>query len=115
MQRILRVTGWILVAIGAVGFIYSFPRLMELTVLHNLLHLGSGVLVIWAAGQRNLNTVITLLLAFSYLGLAFMGLISPYIWRSQLPLTPFDTFLHLSLAAIFLYAALFTGARARAR
>lgn len=89
--RANRIVGWVLVGAGIFGFIHSLPGLMELTVLHNVLHLGTGAAALLSTGSEAAAVATARLLGFAYLGLAVLGLVAPYIFPNHLPLTPFDT------------------------
>lgn len=52
-SSINRITGWLLLVVGVFGFIYSLPGLMELTVLHNFLHLGTGAAALVSARSES--------------------------------------------------------------
>lgn len=114
-QTVMRVTGWVLIVAGLGGFVHSLPGFMELTVLHNLVHLGTGVAALLAAGSGAASLTMARVLGSGYLLLALLGHVSPFLFRNQLPLTPFDTFLHWTFVAIFLYAGFFAPTRATAR
>ena len=107
MRTLYLVLGAVLVLVGVLGFVLPSPLLgyFEVNMLHNIVHIASGALTLFAATQgigaiRLWGKVFGLV----YLAVAILGFVIPggdlfSLMHVNLP----DNVLHLALATVFLY------------
>jgi hypothetical protein len=107
MKILYLVLGSVLVLVGILGFVLPSPLfgLFEVDLNHNIIHIASGALTLFAAlqgigGMRLWGKIFGLV----YLAVAILGFVIPGgdifgIIHVNMP----DNFLHIALAAVFLY------------
>lgn len=105
MKNIYMVLGAVLVLVGILGFVMPSPLLgiFEVNTLHNVIHLATGALTIFAAMQgiaamRLWGRVFGLV----YLLVGILGFVMPDMF-GLMHVNMADNVLHLGLAAVFLY------------
>src|SRR5918995_3510901 len=110
MKSIFLVLGAVLVFVGILGFVMPSPLLglFEVNALHNVIHLASGALTLFAATQ-GIGAMRTWgrLLGVVYLLVAILGFVMPEgdlfgLMHVNMP----DNLLHVALALVFLYFGL---------
>ena len=104
-KNIVMAIGAILVLVGIIGF-WNDPvfGIFEVDTLHNLVHLGTGAIMIWMAmsGMARLSAQI---FGVVYGLVAVLGLVLPGdMLLGLLEVNLHDDILHLVLAIVFLYA-----------
>jgi hypothetical protein len=107
MKILYLVLGSVLVLVGILGFVLPTPLLglFEVDMNHNIIHIASGALTLFAAmqgigGMRLWGKIFGLV----YLAVAILGFVIPGgdifgLIHVNMP----DNLLHLALAAVFLY------------
>lgn len=98
----LRVAGVIFLAAGIVGFFYPFPTLFQLTVLHDFLHIATGIVFLAVSGSVVKSRLTAKVAGYFYLALALFGVFFAHI-GSLIMLMPGDNVLHLVIAAFSLF------------
>jgi hypothetical protein len=105
MKNIYMVLGAVLVLVGILGFVMPSPLLgiFDVNTLHNVIHLATGALTIFAAMQgigamRLWGRVFGLV----YLLVGIVGFVMPDMF-GLMHVNMADNVLHLGLAAAFLY------------
>jgi hypothetical protein len=109
MKNAFVVMGALMVIVGILGFFQNpLLGLFEVNTLHNLIHVGSGI-VTAAVAFRGIGAMRTWgkLFGFFYLAVAIIGAVVPGgDVLGLLHLNIADNLLHLALALFFLYYAL---------
>lgn len=134
IQRFLKVMGYLFLAVGFLGFILPGLFFAHLSPLHNLIHLSSGVLALWAASK--LSTKDARVFSFIFGGLyGLLGVIGFIVGQPDLPSVPHmdidnnlwrvitgslefgtaDHIIHLLIGGAFIVAGVLAGRPARAR
>ncbi|HET7656807.1 MAG TPA: DUF4383 domain-containing protein [Bacillales bacterium] len=98
----MRIVGIILLIVGIVGFVYSFPSLFKLTVLHNIIHIVTGLIFIAVSGSEARSRTTAKVFGYVYLLVALLGIFVTNL-AGLLILEPADTVLHFLIAAASLY------------
>ena len=113
-----RLGGLTLLVAGLVGFLVdgSFDTghhvqgerliVFEVNGWHNLVHLGSGLLLLAGAGHRKRAKRISLLFGMTYGLVAVYGLVDGDEVFHLFPVNPADNLLHVALALVSLLAGL---------
>jgi hypothetical protein len=110
MKSPFLVLGAVLVVVGILGFVMPSPLLglFEVNALHNVIHLASGALTLFAATQ-GIGAMRTWgrLFGVVYLLVAILGFVMPEgdVFGLMHVNTP-DNLLHMALALVFLYFGL---------
>ena len=100
------VLGVVLVLVGLAGFVMASPLLglFEVNALHNVIHIVTGALLIWASMQGMGQMMLWgKILGVVYLVVAIVGFVMPDMF-GLMTMNMMDNVLHLVLAAVFLYA-----------
>lgn len=104
-KNLLYVLGVVFVLIGLLGFVNDpVLGLFEVNVLHNLIHLVSGILLLVYAGKSSAKTL-ALVLGIVYALVTVLGFLMDNI-LGILPVNMADNLLHLVLAAVLLVVGL---------
>lgn len=102
LKGYMKVAGIILLVVGIVGFFYSFPTLFQLTAMHDVMHIVTGIVFLAVSGSVVKSRVTAKIAGYFYLLLALVGIFVMNI-GNMLILMPGDTVLHFAIAAITLY------------
>jgi hypothetical protein len=105
-KNLLYVLGVVFVLIGLLGFVNSpVLGLFEVNILHNLIHLVSGVLLLMYAGKSSAKTV-ALVLGIVYGLVTVLGFLMGGNILGLISVNMADNLLHLVLAAVLLVVGL---------
>lgn len=116
-QLFAYVVGLVLVAVGVIGFAYdsSFDTgqgingdkvlgILEVNGIHNLVHIGSGLLLLLTAPKRVSARLGVIGFGTVYALVTLIGLLDGEDVITLLPVNPADNVLHLALATLALLA-----------
>ena len=101
MKMLMRIVGGILILVGIVGFFTTMPGMLNLTIVHDLVHLVSGVVVLAAAQSQRASILVSRILGTVYLAVGLLGLAVHNVF-GLIYLMPADTVIHFALAILFL-------------
>lgn len=124
IQKVTIVMGMAFLAVGLVGIIYPGFMMMHLSMAHNLIHVGSGAIALWAGYSESPKKAYTFCVAFGsvygLLGLAGFLIGQPgypavghmeadqnllRVVPNVLEFGTSDHSVHLLLSAVFLFSA----------
>jgi hypothetical protein len=103
-KTIVTILGVVFVLIGIWGFV-SEPilGLFEVNVLHNVVHILSGVLALWAVSKgAEAITLFSKVFGVVYGLVAVLGFVAPALMMDLLAVNMADNILHVILAVVFL-------------
>lgn len=104
LKNLSLLLGLILAIVGAWGFFTNDVLGFSVNTLHNLVHLVSGLWLLWAAlKDEGQLPVAAKTLGVVYLVVAVLGLINLTFVTDLLTLNSADNWLHLVLGVIFVY------------
>jgi hypothetical protein len=114
-KKFAMVFGWIFVVLGVLGFfdnpIVGFNALFHADMAHNVVHLLSGAVLLWAAyGAPAKSAMVLKIFAIVYLLVALVGFFTDS--GSVLGLFEVngaDNWLHLALAILFFWGSMSRG------
>jgi hypothetical protein len=106
MRKTAKIFGWILLVVGILGFISNplvgSDGLFMTDGLHNIIHLVSGAILLWAAYKAMGSVAMWLkILGVIYLLVAILGLASGS--AVGMAMNGADNVLHIVLAVVFLW------------
>lgn len=110
MQKMAKVFGYVFLAIGVLGFVPGITSggnllgIFEVDAVHNIVHLLTGVLALWAASGAGTNAR----LFFQVFGVVYavvtvVGFIQGSTVLGIMAVNGADNLLHLVVAAVALY------------
>ena len=105
------VTGWILVLLAIVGFVWHplWDGFLNLPLAHSVLHLILGVILLWVAygADEDVGATVVKVLSVIYILLGVLGFVSPDVWLGEgtLMLTSLENVIHLVLGVWGAWAA----------
>lgn len=104
-KTIVTILGVVFIAIGLLGFVNNpILGIFGVNTLHNLVHIVSGVLALWAVNKGMDSTVLfSKVFGIVYGLVAVLGFVVPAFMESLLAVDMTDNILHVVLAVIFLY------------
>jgi hypothetical protein len=111
-KNIVMVMGVVFILIGIWGF-FSDPvaGIFGVNMLHNIVHLASGILaVIFAMRGNDSARAFSKVFGLVYLLVAILGYVTPDLMERLLAINGSDNLLHVVLAIVFLVIG-FTGRR----
>lgn len=105
MKNIYYVLGAVLVLVGLVGFVNNpVLGMFEVNALHNIVHIVSGVLLLWAAMKdMGMMSLMGKVLGVVYLLVTILGFAMNGDILGLMMVNMADNVLHLALAAVLLY------------
>lgn len=117
VQKFTRVFGGVYVLVGIAGFLSAIggttsqtPNdllgLFEVTVIHNIIHLGVGVAFLAASGTDAMARTIATVVGVVYLLVGILGVLDVEFLGEQIGNSVADWLLHLATAALALYFGL---------
>ncbi|HEX7117272.1 MAG TPA: DUF4383 domain-containing protein [Longimicrobiales bacterium] len=115
VQRVAQIIGWIFIIIGVIGLfdtgfgmdadMATADRLLGIfpvNLLHNLVHLVSGIWGVWAASTFARSRSYAQILGVAYLALVLLAFFTPSLF-GIMPIGGNDIWLHVLLAVPLLY------------
>jgi hypothetical protein len=104
-KTVVTILGVVFIAIGLLGFVNNpILGIFGVNTLHNLVHIVSGVLALWAVNRGMDATVLfSKVFGIVYGVVAVLGFVLPAFMMSLLAVDMTDNILHVVLAVIFLY------------
>lgn len=103
LQRFAVIVGIVFLILGTAGlFIDDLFGLIHFDAVHNVIHLGVGVLGLLASGKADASLLYAKLLGVGYMLLGIIGMIVPDMFGLMSMLLS-ENLLHLTVGAIALY------------
>ncbi len=111
-KTVLYVLGAVLTAVGVIGFVNDpVLGIFEVDMLHNLVHLVSGVVFLATAAYASANVqMVAKIFGVVYAVVAVLGFVAPGTLGGFIETNMADHVLHAALALVLLYAG-FMGER----
>lgn len=120
--RLFQVLGVVLILVGLLGFVNNpILGLFTVNVIHNLIHIITGAILLWAAMPGGITLGMTArVLGVVYaivtvLGFAAPGLVAPLLGSGDANALLWDNLLHVLLAVVLLYIGFVVKAPTTAR
>ena len=113
-KTIVTILGVVFLAIGVLGFVNDpILSIFEVNGLHNVVHLVSGALALWAVSMgAGATKTFSKVFGVVYGLVAVLGFALPSLMTSLLDVNMADNILHIVLAVIFLYLGFGRGSSA---
>lgn len=112
-KKCAMILGWILIILGVLGFVSnpiigSGPGAFFLSdTAHNLVHLVSGAVLLWAAYAGGGKSAMVLkVVGGVYLLIALLGFFAPSTLSGLMMMNGHDNWLHLILAGLLLWGGM---------
>ena len=104
LKKLLVVLGIVFILVGILGFINNpILGMFHVNLLHNIIHLASGGLALFFAGQsESAGKKFALAFGAVYALVAVLGFVAPSLMSSLLMVDGPDNFLHIALALVFI-------------
>jgi hypothetical protein len=104
LKKLLVVLGIVFILVGILGFINNpILGMFHVNLLHNIIHLASGGLALFFAGQsESAGKKFALAFGAVYGLVAVLGFVAPSLMMSLLAIDTLDNFLHIALALVFI-------------
>lgn len=100
-SKFVKVLGIIFIVLGIVGFFLPMENIFQLTVVHNIVHLASGLIALAVSGSEAKSAAYAKIFGFVYLLVAILGLfIDDFLGITFLPA---DNILHFVIAFASVY------------
>ena len=104
-KTVVTILGVVFIAIGLLGFVNNpILGIFGVNMLHNIVHIVSGALALWAVNKGMDATVLfSKVFGVVYGVVAVLGFVLPALMMDLLAVDMADNILHVVLAVVFLY------------